>query len=79
MKLNIFEKIKLKIWYIFLLKKNEFSPKLDLFYIKNKFKKYNLKEEEFNLIVYQRRDIAHLIDLGELNNISKEKLKQSRI
>lgn len=77
MKLNIFEKIKLKVWYIFVLKRDEFSYKLDIFYIRNKFKKLN--KEELDLVVYQRRDIAHLIDLGEINNISKEKLKQSKI
>lgn len=70
---------KLRLWWKYVIKKNEFSTKLDLFFIRRKYKNVSLLDA--SLLVSRQRDIAHRLDNGEqiesiqLNTIVASKIQ----
>jgi hypothetical protein len=72
---NKYYQLKLWIWWNFVIKKNEFSKKLDLFYIKRRCKKLSLTELSY--LVVRQRQLAHDLDNGDA--VSVEAIIKSRI
>lgn len=59
----------------FVIKKTEFSKKLDLFYLKTRFKELSLND--LSLIVMRQRQLAHDLDAGD--SVSVESIIRSKI
>lgn len=79
---NKYYQLKLWIWWNFVIKKNEFSKKLDLTYIKDKAnisRKEGIGEymNELSYILVRQRQLAHDLDNGDA--VSVEAIIKSRI
>lgn len=73
----MFSKIKLFLWWKFIIKEDEFHNKLNMFYLE---KKHKLQVSELSMIVAKQRDLAHRLDNGESAfEISKEEIVKAKI
>jgi len=70
--------LKLFLWWNVCLRKDEMSYKLDMFYMKKRFKKTSISA--VSILITYRRMLAHDLDAGEsIYEIPLFKIRRARI
>jgi hypothetical protein len=75
---NLILRLKLMYWWHIDIKRDEFSPKLNIAYIHSKFRKLPFNDR--NIVLYWRRDIAHKLDSGTpISNINIKSINSAKL
>ena len=71
--------IKLWIWWNYIIEQDEFSNKLEFYYIKYMYGEMN-ELQDISLLVIRQRQIAHMLDKhDDVFKISPEHIKLAKI
>ncbi len=84
--MNLYYRIRLWYWWNYSIQCDEFSHKLDFFYLYEKLK-YKLRDDQGKIlmgkisrILVRQRNIAHVLDINpDLSEIPTEFIKRARI
>ncbi len=84
--MNLYYRIRLWYWWNYSIQRDEFSHKLDFFYLYEKLK-HKLKDNQGKIlmgkisrILVRQRNIAHVLDINpDLSEIPTEFIKRARI
>jgi len=74
----MYRHFRLWFWWNFVIKKDEFSPKLGVMSMSSKYKK--LRMSEVGILISRQRSIAHRLDSGEnIKDINQDTIKYAKI